>query len=155
MDIMEKLRERVTKHYMGQRNSYTECVDAIMADVEIALVLARREGFEAGARWMNGGTIPHVNPVVHRTAERYPLPTRTRRVLREEPDPYNSCHWRVVDGKVQYTAWRFNEWQWIDDDGEHGSIVTPERAVLWADLYANPYREETVEVDPDNPWGEP
>jgi hypothetical protein len=78
-------------------------------------------------------------------ALRYPLPPK--RVLREELDPNGGeVLWRHGEDGLAYK--RVHEirdvWASLTGGIDHGRVFTPypERIRLWADLLANPYREE-------------
>jgi hypothetical protein len=86
--LLEKIRERIAG-YVDDAICRTETnlaptVDAIMADVETALVLARREAHR---------TIPHGQTAV----ERYPLPTRTRWCNQQLERTYDYPDWEIAD----------------------------------------------------------
>lgn len=116
-----------------------------MADVETALVLARREG-HAFAEVRSGrsrsaaeGEARHFNP----------LPKRTRQVLREEPEPgrshpiyrWQGGHLEQSSGDLMWTRCSISSWD-----------TALMRHAL--DLHDNPYRTVEEPADEDNPWPE-
>jgi hypothetical protein len=119
----------------------------IVACVETALVLARREGCRDASRHALSAE------------DRYPLPTRTRRVLREEPDPNGGdCDWRW-NGGLEFRSYQnvMGQWHTITiRDGTSDRVFAPypDRISLWYSLMREPYRTETVQADEQDPWGE-
>lgn len=138
--IEEQLRERIAAHLkIGSMEPLGEQValSRIMADVGVALVLARREGYRL------------VSCCTLTSTEAYPLPKRIRRVLREEPVPDGGVVlFRVIAGQLQVAP----------DDGSRWEPyrVMPSVALMRhaLDLYDNPYRMEEVPADESNPWPE-
>lgn len=98
--------------------------------------LARREGMQVGI-------FPHSQT----PEERFRLPTRTVRKLREEPDPANeNLFWRWNERKQWPEAVSPHVRDW---PGEGALAPTKERRALWDDLEQRPYHEESVPVDPN------
>jgi hypothetical protein len=133
---------------------YVECggpppINAIMADVEVYGVLMARRGYVSGAiHETSNGTFSYREMLDNVAAPKaFPLPTRTRQVLREEPDPAMGGHlYRYRDGVYEVSS---------PEDGVWGTCThwpTPERVALWHSLKHNPYRTEEVPADESNPW---
>jgi hypothetical protein len=146
---------------MNERKLEDRLFDAVWqrneADVRLAistaLTLARREGALVG--WN------HARPLLTQGeqtnirvlfAELFPLPTRTVRKLREEPDPedtgmlfrYNpEAPYDKSNGISGYVELLRNG-HWFSVD------VTPtfRRVSLWYDLMLRPWNEESVPVNP-------
>ena len=106
--------------------------------ISTALTLARREGVYRTLSLLNAPDV-HLNP-----AGAFPLPARTVRKLREEPDPEGGSLTFFFDTEVMHR----------EGDGEGRSLVdrpragTPGRVALWYDLMQNRWSEEQVPVDP-------
>ena len=131
---------KAEEHAIGWRNAL---MDALRTDVETALALARREGMVAGLQHAGWDATP-ASPILART---YPLPSRTRQVLREEPVP-GTGHplFRVHEGMLQVLDGSYRE-----------CYPTGRQFALMAhalDLYDNPTRTEQVSADESDPWGE-
>lgn len=152
--LLAKVRERVERVLRASEEGTTtrgEDLSAILAVVETALVLARREGYTGGSSASN---------TLGAARFTYPLPTRTRQVLREEPVPgrRHSCLFRVRDGVLERNC--------NGDTGDkalwelHADICMVPPVGAWdlmahaLDLHANPYRTEQVPADESDPWGE-
>jgi len=160
--LLEKVRERISAHVSNGDfhfgNAHAETMDAIAADVETALVLARREGYVTGAvKEAQTGTATFVSCMENVAApKQYPLPTRTRQVLREEPVPgqYDRIY-RVRGGRLECRGVELGaEWSGIE---WHAVPVQPVDFQLMRhaiDLHDNPYRTEEVPADESDPWGE-
>jgi hypothetical protein len=157
--IEEQLRDRIQMHRRQADGCYDR-MDAIMADVETAIVLAERDAFRAGAvtGYAEGRHHPGSYNWANIAREQFPLPKRTREVLREVRDPHNdTLVWRCAEGLLQCRQLNTDEWlplitgsRFAND--AHG--LSPERIRRWADLLDNPTRTEEVEADEANPWGD-
>lgn len=153
-DWLAELRGRAFLHITKQKiidvNTSGEVLDRIMADVEVFGVLKAREGWEelrvaAGLSDTTYGPAP-----VKSAARLFPLPMRTRKVLREEPVPGS-------DGPLY--RWKGNMLQCNHDTRawEPAHTISPSDAALMRhalDLHDNPYRTEEVPADENNPWPE-
>lgn len=120
--------------------------DVLLA-IATALTLARREGC---ARACSAFGL-HLEPE-SAAEKKFPLPTRTVRKLREEPDPESSGYrfrWnrdRPFDlsngvGMVESAS----TGSWLSC----GLTPTSARIALWHDLMQRPYHEEEQAVDPN------
>jgi hypothetical protein len=164
MSIEQKLRERIGRGLargMGQPIS-AGVVDAVMADTLVwhEADAARREqsafcqgalhGWHRAVSAADGeGFVTASAPAA--AAERYPLPKRTRRVLREEPVPgYSAPTFRCRDGKVEWSHASHHGWQpYLAVGTDNFSLL---RHLL--DLHDNPCREVEEPTDEANPWGD-
>lgn len=131
MKLMKQFRARVAVHLGAPLPAIT---DAIMADAKILVRLAEREAHENG---------------YCRRGVDYPLPTRTDRVLREEPVPGTArplYRWR--DGLLESNS----DHRWW---GPARSVSSePARLRHLLDLHDNPYTAREIPVDPANPFGD-
>jgi hypothetical protein len=75
----------------------------------------------------------------------YPKPkVRRPRVVRESGDYL--VEWRIVAGGLEWRSQDYQAWQRVPAAGASDWwTITPERAQLWADLFATP--EEEVEAE--------
>jgi hypothetical protein len=111
-------------------------------------VMAQREGMLEGmleAGLFMEGKGPSIRA-------RYPLPTRTRQVLREEQVPGRETEftvYRVMEGVLQSHALKHPHWA--------NAYVPPDDFDLMRhalDLHDSPYLTEEVPADESDPWGE-
>lgn len=155
-ELLAKVRERVWAqlHRVVDSEVLQAKLDAVMADVETALVLARREAYAESMRCMAREGTQGADAAFREqhAAYLYPLPTRTRQVLREEPVPgTRSPFYRWHNGRLEFLAgraWGSSSSVTRNDDG-HVPLM---RHAL--DLHDNPYRTEQVPADERDPWGE-
>ena len=99
-------------------------------------MLVAREAYRLGIL-DRGGTIPSETRMTILARERFPLPPR--KVLREEPDPHVPSHsyrYSPFGGNIVHFLYG------LEQPSQCWPQPTPERAALWADLLANPWREE-------------
>lgn len=158
-DWTAELQERIAAHIdelaeraasMGDTN-LEPTLSRIMADIEVFGVLKAREGYEECRR--QARTSRGYNDVsgVEFT---FPLPTRTRQVLREEPDPSGSlAEWRW-NGRLEYRPNAGRSWFALGADEGEGRVFAPhpERIDLWHSLKHQPFRTEQLPADENNPW---
>jgi hypothetical protein len=157
--LFDQMHNRIAKHIKAWQESGEPypprgfLVAKIVADVETYATLRERgawdelralAGLEAG---LDG------SPGVRSGVMRYPLPKRTRRVLREEPVP-GSDKPDVVYSVTPGGALRIRT-------SKHAGWEVPTIYAYDFDLMAhaldlrdNPYRTEEVEADEANPWGD-
>lgn len=162
--LRDKVEERVERILRAAEEGATtraEDLFAITAVVETALVLARREGWNLRA--YQSENITEFPGAVESGMEKFPLPTRTRQSLREEPVPgegEGAPLFRVRDDVLEWTpnpsgnvagkrwhayaAWYAGK----TDTRAWGRIAHA------LDLHANPYRTYEVPGDESDPWGE-
>lgn len=145
--ILDKVRERAARH-LSVHPDYPP-IDAILADVETALVLKAREVYMRDHAFE-----PNIEPAMLRNmaAQAHPLPTRTVQRLREEPVPGGNADWllyRWNEGQLQSQGVRGDPWYAAHI--EPGDVALMRHAL---DLHAKPYRKETVPGDERDPWGE-
>lgn len=161
--LLDKVRERIAG-YVDDAICRTETnleptVSRIMADVETALVLGRREGMECGMLWPAGTVAERAGRPT--PAQRFPLPTRTHRVLNETADPHGLpivyAYFGGNDRQILARGESDTAWRSITNVVPLGGVILPtaERIDVWAALKAEPYRTEQVPGDENNPWGEP
>ncbi len=117
--------------------------------ISTALTMARREGYADGVgltQSVHTGTAAGLDlPTL--AANRYSLPVRTVRKLREEPDPHNFGTWRASNlSERGLTVTHAMPGRATFDD--ECPPLTIERARLALDLLQRPYHEESVPVDP-------
>lgn len=149
--LLGVVQVRIAQHLHGLMGpeATREALDAITANVATALVLARREGMLAGLH--HAGLIVQGQGPAIRNA--FPLPTRTRQVLREEPAPGSiSPLYRVRDGVAELLVTWSAVSGWVPLGDLSGQRFGTMRHLL--DLHANPYRTEDVPGDEGDPWGE-
>jgi hypothetical protein len=88
-------------------------------------------------------------------ARRYPLPKRTRQVLREEPVPGDAVPvpmYRFNGGLQRHYVHPSGRTEW---NAVYEISANDYRLMAHAlDLLANPYRTEEMEADESNPWGD-
>jgi hypothetical protein len=140
--MSEKLRERIKAEY----GLVDDLLDPIMDDVllwhEADARQRERAAFEVAARIYADDDSPD-------SQSRYPMPQRTREVLREEPVP--GTEWpkfRWMGGQLEV---RHSISEWISCSVAASDHTLMRHAL---DLHDRPTRTETVPVDPDDPWGE-
>lgn len=150
MNIEQQLWKRIASDvepHVAGRHETENLANRIMADVGVALVLARREGWALRAdrfrSFVLAGELERV----------FPFPSRTVEVLREEEDPNGGgvlWRWSL---RLEYRQHGKEYWTSM---GNTNRVFAPyrERVLLWADLIVNPTRTEAVEIDPENPWPE-
>lgn len=148
MTIEEKVREQLPLA-LGvpmQDAAY----ERVMAVIETALALKAREAYIEAAHDAQGGGLKF--PSV-----RYPLPKRTKKVLREEPVGLVAngpgLYYRWVDGYLECgTPGVVSSWRKVHaiDNGPRGFALM--RHAI--NLHDNPYRTIEVEADESNPWPE-
>jgi hypothetical protein len=146
--LLDKVRERIEAAVtteLGQTH-YPDLLDALSRVVEVALALARREGYHyrAGFGAYRGEFVEESMKAVA-----YPIPTRTREVLREEPVPgTNRPIYRWHDGRLESSG----------DGVCYGPAPVGCRdAALMRhalDLHDRPTRTEEIPADESDPWGE-
>lgn len=151
-DLTQQLRERITAKAL-RTGLFHDMVDAIMQDVqvwhEVQARVRERSAYEQGWYDRHDTTIDHAVMAGSRVHARFPLPTRTREVLREEPVPGTDYPALCVTGGVLCS---------VNPNGTRTprqiapSDFTTMRHAL--DLYNCPTRTETVPVDESNPWGD-
>lgn len=142
-------RIRVWLHGLPSR-PVDELMPGIMADVEVFGVLKAREGYERGL-------VTRYNPDVSLSVlaqQEYPLPVRTRQVLRECVDLNGGdVSWRWNDG-LEYRPIAGTVWNRFGSSDVIGRTFFPfpERIDIWAALKAEPFRTEWVSEYESNPW---
>ena len=154
-ELLDKVRERAARRVAeapvltARATEWVQdAIYALLADVETALVLARREGLLHG---IEHGHCYRITPEAYARLL-YPLPARTRQVLREEPVPNGQADWlryRWHEGQLQSQGTRGDPW--------YAAYVEPSDFALMRhalDLHDNPYRTEQVPGYESNPWGE-
>ena len=148
--LEEQLKARLDTEY-DISTWHPDVRERFYHDVEVYGALMAQEAFLRGVTQSQ-----HYNITPVANARRiYPLPARTRKVLREEPDPMGAdVQWRWANQRLEYQ----HENKWIAlgyDEGPYRIFApTGPRIDLWASLKRSPYREEQVEVDPNDPWPE-
>lgn len=140
--VRERIARRVDAASVPTHATAQALFDGIMEDVQVALVLARREAIRH-----YGGI--HNSHAAKWIAEAHPLPKRTRQVPREEPVPGEdfpplAIRYRWVGHLEMRHA---SLWQPAE---VHCSDVGLMRHAL--DLHDNPYRTEEYEPDENDPW---
>lgn len=147
--LRDRLRARLWRRMADDGPVSDRMIDGVMRDVDVYAALCAREGFARGWR----ARVPGIMALSSPETEYYPLPKRTRQVLREEPIPgYSSPFYRlyrVSDGELQRTTGADNKWE--------PAVINSADFELMAhaiNLRANPYRTEEVEADESNPWGD-
>ncbi len=156
-DWTTELRVRVNKHLAvaiygdDDGAKLTVALRRIMADVGVFGVLKTREGYELGLRT---GFNPSSAFDEHARRE-FPLPMRTRQVLREE---------QVPDADGLYYRWNpdFGSGRFECAEAPGNPIWSPRQIASYEsgvlrhamDLLDNPYRTEQVPADENNPWPE-
>lgn len=111
--------------------------------ISTALTLARREGYVKAM----SQSLSAVHVVDCRDAT-YPLPTRTVRKLREEPDPETAgmlWRWNEAECLPEYRMCGSRGW----NTRHHGALPTTGRVAVWYSLMQRPYHEEEQAVDPN------
>ncbi len=123
------------------------------------LVMARREGYLRG----RGTDVVNLTPVLEKnfaleTLRLFPLPKVTRRRVADDPHDHSFLRFRIgedgsqapaLEASVDYEPFRL----WPLHHSDLARYVTPARARLFADLFANPTEE--VEGDPPEKEAEP
>lgn len=149
--LRDKVGERVERILRAAEEGATtrnEDLTAILAVVETALVLARREGWNLRA--YQSENITEFPGAVDSGLEKFTLPARTRQVLREEPVPGTDRPlYRVEHGCLRVFS-NLREWVPSPPIG-NASFALMAHAL---DLHANPYRTEQVPADESDPWEE-
>jgi hypothetical protein len=156
-DWTAELQRRISKHLAwlsaggGHAPAVDTALDRIMADVEVFGVLKAREGYTGKAIAGFSGSV--TSYAEERLTQLFPLPMRTRQVLREEPvprhrpdlEPYTLLfRWKNALESRQGGQWELHP---IDPT----DLPLMKHAV---DLAENPYRTEQVPADENNPWPE-
>jgi hypothetical protein len=139
----------------GNPAALDAALDKIMADVEVYGVLKAREGYTKGAvEETQNGTSTFVDYLrVTAAPEHFPLPARTRQVLREEPIPgTTSPRYRFSKGELEAQGWRQGDAGWGEWFGCSNRAITIAHIEHFYDVAHNPYRTEQVPVDENNPW---
>lgn len=162
-DWAAELRERVLRYVHtavygdNDGSNALRAVERIMADVEVFGVLKAREGFAHG--WNVRGGRDGLGESGALLA--YPLPARTFRTLREEPDPHGLpvlYSFNDREGIIMGRGKSEDEgaqYPLVDVIGPGGFLLPSSKRIdLWASLKAEPYVTKEVPADEDNPWPE-
>jgi hypothetical protein len=158
--LREKLAARIEGRLdrlisSGSATTYAAGVrDLIMDDVdlycEVQAVKRERAAYERGVRVF----APECGADKALAMRNYPMPSRTREALREEPVPgTDNPLYRFSNGMIEVAVRNPNGSQapW---ERCCTCEVGSQKLMHWADLHDNPTRKETVPVDENDPWGE-
>lgn len=153
--LLDKVRERAEAIRLQRDSGAFVSIEAVMRDVATALVLARREGYVESMRRMAVGGTMSADPDFRErhAADCYPLPTGTRQVLREEPDPHHPDRMYRATNEIRPSAAIMHLLCGIVQPYEAWPPPTVERVELWASMMREPYRTEEVPGDESDPWG--